>query len=97
MSSKIENMTQTKEDNLTKKERIALIRLQDNENIIINKADKGSTIIVQDKVDYIREGLTHLNNPTVYRNKRHIKRNQSPDLCISTQNKSYKTNACKHV
>ena len=38
-------------------------------DIIINKADKGSTIPVQTKLDYIKDGLSHLhvNDPTTYR------------------------------
>ena len=38
---------------------------------MINKADKGSTIVVVNKDDYIEEGLKHLDNPTVYRKLKH--------------------------
>ena len=57
---------QNKQDNLTRKERITLRDLK-NPNIIINKADKGSTIVVEDREDYIRNAMSHLNDPTVYK------------------------------
>ena len=62
-----ETITQTRTDNLTREERLAIRTLANNDNIIINKADKGSTIVVLDKEDYIRDGLKHLNDPSVYR------------------------------
>ena len=34
---------------------------------MINKADKGSTIVVLDKSNYIEEGLKHLDAPHVYK------------------------------
>ena len=40
--------TQTKKDNLTRNQRIALANLSKRTDIVINKADKGSTIVVQD-------------------------------------------------
>ena len=36
---------QTRSDNLTKKERIALKQLMDNPLLVINKADKGNTVV----------------------------------------------------
>ena len=57
---------QNKKDNLTRKERIALRDLIKNPHIVINKADKGSTIVVEDREDYIRNAMSHLNDPTVY-------------------------------
>ena len=44
-----EKHKQNKRDNLTRKERIALRELITNPHIIINKADKGSTIVVEDR------------------------------------------------
>ena len=43
-----------KQDNLTSKERIALRELIQNRHLVINKADKGSTIVVEDREDYIK-------------------------------------------
>lgn len=62
----VEPKSYTKCDNLTREQRVALNNLKHN-NIIINKADKGSTIVVQDKLDYIKDDLSHLNDPTTYR------------------------------
>ena len=52
--------------NLTRKERLALKQLTTNHDLIINKADKGSTIVVRSTTDYIREGLEHLSDPNTY-------------------------------
>lgn len=60
-------LKQKQRDNLTKQERIALKNLINNDQIIINKADKGSTVVVLSTTDYIKEGLKHLCDPTVYR------------------------------
>jgi hypothetical protein len=35
-------------------------------DIVINKADKGSTIVVQDRLQYIEDDLKHLSDTTVY-------------------------------
>ena len=45
---------QNKQDNLTRKERLALRDLINNPHIVINKADKGSTIVVEDRDEYIK-------------------------------------------
>ena len=68
MRKDIANMTQdpTNKPNLTRNERSALKELASNQNIIINKADKGSTIVVRDEKDYIQEGLEHLSDPNTY-------------------------------
>ena len=52
--------------NLTRKERLALKELATNHDLIINKADKGSTIVVRHKCDYIAEGLEHLSDTNTY-------------------------------
>ena len=56
----------TTKHNLTRKERMTLKDLTTNHNLIINKADKGSTIVVRNKGDYIREGLEHLSDTNTY-------------------------------
>ena len=58
---------QEKQDNLTRKERFALRELINNPHIVINKADKGSTIVVEDRDEYISNAMVHLNNPNVYK------------------------------
>lgn len=35
-------------------------------NLIINRADKGSTIVVRNRKDYIQEGLEHLSDTNTY-------------------------------
>ena len=52
--------------NLTINERKALRELMDDNSIVINKADKGSTIVVQNHTDYAQKGLAHLNDEAVY-------------------------------
>ena len=61
-----ESITTRERDNLSRAERKALTSLKENKLIVVNKADKGSTIVVQNKADYIENGLKHLDNPTVY-------------------------------
>ena len=57
---------QSKTDNLTRQERKALNDLINNPTLIINKADKGSTVVVQDRSDYIAEAMKHLADPNTY-------------------------------
>ena len=47
--------------------RLALRELTHNQNLIINKADEGSTIVVEDRDDYISNAMEHLNNPNVFK------------------------------
>ena len=58
---------QNKSDNLTRQERQALNQLTNNPMLIINKADKGSTIVVQDRSEYIASAMKHLNDQTTYK------------------------------
>ena len=58
---------QTKSDNLTKNERIALKQLMENPLLIINKADKGNTVVIEDRSDYIQNATKHLNDPQTYK------------------------------
>ena len=59
---------QNKSDNLTRKERQALNQLINNPIlVVINKADKESTIVVQDRSEYIAEAMKHLNDQTTYK------------------------------
>jgi len=54
------------EQNLTKTEREALYNLENNKNIVIKKADKGSAIVVNNSKDYIKMVETHLTNDKFY-------------------------------
>ena len=53
-------------DNLTKDERSALINLRNKSSIIIKKADKSSTVVVQNRTNYVAEGLRQLNDGIHY-------------------------------
>lgn len=52
---------------LSPSERKALQELKCNTDLIINKVGKGSTIVVQNMADYIKDALQHLNDPDTYR------------------------------
>ena len=56
----------TLKHNLTRQERLTLRELTLNNDLIINKADKGSTIVVRDRNDYIEEGISHLSDENTY-------------------------------
>ena len=45
----------------------SLKSLNANGDIIIKKADKGSAVVIQDKIDYINEGLKQLNDTNFYK------------------------------
>ena len=53
--------------NLSPEERRALRELKYNNDLVINKADKGSTIVVQNKTDYITDALEHLSDSVTYK------------------------------
>ena len=53
---------------LTLKECKALWGLKCNYDLVINKADKGSTIAAQDRIDYIRDTLENLNDLVYIKN-----------------------------
>ena len=44
----------------------ALEKLKSNQNIIIKKADKGSSTVIMNRDAYIREGMRQLNDPVFY-------------------------------
>ena len=52
--------------NLSRSECKALRELKCDKDLIINKADKGSTIVAQHRTDYIKAALEHLNDPITY-------------------------------
>ena len=53
--------------NLLKAERKAIKSLASNDKITIKPADKGGKIVIQDTMDYIKEGEQQLNDTTYYR------------------------------
>ncbi len=54
-------------NNITREEKHALTELTSNKQIVIKKADKGSAIVIQNTVDYIRESEKLLNVAEHYR------------------------------
>ena len=53
-------------NNLSQRQRIALRKLRKRKDIIIKKADKGSTVVIQDRQEYIETGLQHLSDRDTY-------------------------------
>jgi len=53
-------------NNLTPRLREALKRLKNNTEIIIKPADKGGSVVIQNTIDYIKEAMRQLSNPTHY-------------------------------
>jgi hypothetical protein len=53
--------------NLTAEEKLALAELKSNPNIVIKPADKGSAVVIQNRMDYIQEGLRQLSDQNFYR------------------------------
>ena len=49
--------------NLSSSERKALQELKCDTDLMIDKADKGSTIVVQSRADYIKDASHHLDDP----------------------------------
>jgi hypothetical protein len=53
--------------NLTPGERVAIKELRTNENIVIKPADKGSAVIILNRLDYLKEGYKQLSEPRFYK------------------------------
>ena len=52
--------------NLTKEEQIGLNQLKSNKETVIQKADKGSAVVVMNNKDYLREGYRQLSDTNFY-------------------------------
>ena len=52
--------------NLSTEEQIALTSLRQDNNIVIKKADKSSTVVIMNRADYIAEVERHLNDQSYY-------------------------------
>ena len=69
-SRKIQNQSihlRCRRDNLTAEERCALRELQNDNNIVIKPADKGSCTVIMDKSAYVDEVRRQLDNTQYYR------------------------------
>ena len=60
--------TRTIRSNVSVSERRAIINLKKNKDIVIKNADKGSSVVVENREDYIAEGLKHLSDQSIYQN-----------------------------
>ncbi len=58
--------------NVTSKESKALKTLSENKDIIIRPADKGSAVVIMNRLDYLKEGYKQLSNESFYK---HTKEN----------------------
>ena len=69
VSKDVKNEPQKKlpRDNLTEGERQALVSLQNNENIVITRADKGGAIVIWGIHEYVNDAQKHLSNKTFYK------------------------------
>jgi len=52
--------------NLSMDEKTAMAELRQNTDVVIKPADKGSAVVIQNRADYIAEGLRQLSNPNFY-------------------------------
>lgn len=52
--------------NMRKSEKIALRELQKDTSLTIKKADKGSCVVIEDTDQYIKDGLSHLQDQRTY-------------------------------
>ena len=55
-----------KHNNLSKEQWKGLIELRDNPEIVINKADKGSAIVIMKTTDYLKEGYRQIGDKNFY-------------------------------
>ena len=64
-------------NNLTKSERTSMKELNERDDIIIIKADKGGAVVIVDVKDYIKEAERQLNNTKNYRNFKKTQQQQT--------------------
>ena len=57
----------TYQPNLTTAQKRALKELSEDTSIVIKSADKGSGIVVENRSNYIRDGLAHLSDTKIYK------------------------------
>lgn len=65
------NLVQQPWSNINVQERKALDNLRKRTDLVINKADKGSTIVVLSRDQYIADGVEHLSDTNTYRQLEH--------------------------
>ena len=80
-----------KKCNLTPEEKHCLRNLSKNDNIVIKKADKGGSIVIMNREDYLKKVYEHLDNENYYR-----KINKDPTKDLITNINSFIESAVKH-
>ena len=88
------DLDEPSESNLSAKERKALRNLASDRSIIINGADKGSSVVVWDRADYILEAEKHLNDKRVYKEVK-FNENALTDLVEKSNKIFYRL--CSHI
>ena len=84
------NIKHARKPNLTREQMSSLKELSDNPEIVIQKADKGSAVVVMNKTDYLREGYRQLSDTQFYTKLSHdstqeIARNVTKTLTLMQQ------------
>ncbi len=59
-------LTKSRKKNISNFEFKAMTELANNTNIIIRPADKGSAVVILNRIDYLKEGFKQLNNEKFY-------------------------------
>ena len=65
-----------KDYNLTKVENLAMRSLKNDEHVIIKPADKGSSIVVWDRLDYLAEAEKQVSDSNTYKEVQLLEKNQ---------------------
>ena len=63
---KLQSYHENPNKNISTEESKALIHLENNDNIIIKKADKGAAVVIMNQNDYIKEGIRQLSDANFY-------------------------------
>ena len=71
-------------DNLSKRERSALQRLENRKDIVIKKADKGGATVILDSKDYLEEGVRQLSDEKYYEKLDHNPTKEHEEIVRTT-------------
>ena len=78
---------------LSKEEFLALQNLRKNKNIVIQKSDKGNSIVVVDKADYL-DKMENLLNDTQKFEKNNLKNDGILNFAINQEKQHFKKTCC---
>ena len=82
--------------NLSLQERQALRDLSRNKDLVIKKADKGSTIVILDKKDYMTKGFKHLSDLDTYKKLDQDTTGKMANKVVSTVRTLYQDGVMDH-